>query len=152
MVLMIKMIQVILYIVDNCQQLAILTIDLIKERALASNISDQPDRHRPATRQHPSNHSKHCISPINMRTIHRPVTSLFSIITSLFSYHNIPSAMATPHHHRLLEYNVAFSIFLPPSCHLRSDDLSVNWPKWDLWYACWHIPHLRSDRMASRAH
>ena len=49
-----------------------------------------------------------------MRTIHRPVTSLFSIITSLFSYHNIPSAMATPHHHRLLEYNVCL-FHLPPA-------------------------------------
>ena len=105
MIQMIKMIQVILYKVDNCRPLAILTIDLIKERAQAGNISDQPDRHRPAARQHPSNHSKHCmhIPPISMRTIHRPVTSLLSIIPSLFSYHNIPSATATPHHHRLLE-------------------------------------------------
>lgn len=80
------MIQVILYKVNNCRPLAILTIDPIKVWAQAGNISDQPDRHRPAARQHPSNHSKHCISRLSV-CVPYTVSSLLSCLLFLLSSH-----------------------------------------------------------------
>lgn len=85
---MIEMIQAILYKEDNCRPLAILTVYSIKSGHKSGrkpgNISDQPDRRRPAARQT-------TIRPF--KTLHIPPISMcttqpsrhFSLVYCLFS-------------------------------------------------------------------
>jgi hypothetical protein len=149
----------ILYKVDNCQPLvALLTDDRSDQEAgnRAGNISDQPDGHRRASRTstHPSeSKTLHIPPPISMCTIHPPRHfSLFYCLFSLLISQHTQRRGNTPPSSSFSNKAFPFSSSSRPSRRLRSGDLSANSLKWDMWYACWHIPHLRSDRMPSRAH